>query len=161
VKFYSVAEVSHIFVRPRIKKLIRPFGFDSRLKMFVNLGQWAHGESGEAGFKSVRVGPGWLKIGRVGSKSSENWVHIHHCLSKKVKKQPKKDKTQATNYKKRSTYYKKRATNSKANLKVHRTYAKSDTTIVNQKAYKIEKINTYTLDKHCQSSVPATSHVKV
>jgi hypothetical protein len=37
VKFYSVAEVSHIFFRPRTKKLIRPFGFDSRLKTFVNL----------------------------------------------------------------------------------------------------------------------------
>jgi hypothetical protein len=37
VKFYSVAEVSHIFFRPRTKKLIRPFGFDSRLKTFMNL----------------------------------------------------------------------------------------------------------------------------
>jgi hypothetical protein len=37
VKFYSVAEVSHILFRPRTKNLIRPFGFDSRLKTFVNL----------------------------------------------------------------------------------------------------------------------------
>jgi hypothetical protein len=33
----SVAEVSHIIFRLRTKKLIRLFGFDSRLKMSVNL----------------------------------------------------------------------------------------------------------------------------